>query len=676
MPKSPGVYLMKDSQNKIIYVGKAKILPKRVSSYFRDSPSSPRTGLMVSQITSFEFMVASTEKEALILENSLIKKHRPKYNVILRDDKTYPSLRLSRNDPFPRLEIVRRPQKDGSVIFGPFPSVSSLKETLKLVNRLFPLRKCRRPDVKKTDRPCLNFQIGQCTAPCRPEVSAQEYKVLTDQVRLFFLGQKTELLKMLEKNMKAAAERYDFETAATYRDRLTDVKKTLERQVAATSENIDLDVWALVGKNDFVQATVLNIRSGVVTGCRPLSAEGLENVNFSDQDLDAGAPFALVSLLSQYYAEADFIPQEISLKTACGGEEANMLVDWLSSLKGSKVKLTSPKGVERQKLMEMAYENAKVSLEERLERLSRTRGAMAELMARLALSCIPRRLECFDLAHLQGEAAVAGMVVMEEGDFKKSQYRKFRLKSTKRGDDYGGLQEVVKRRFRSDRQSGNWPNPDLLLIDGGRGQLSSVIAAFSELGVKPPPMAAIAKDRQHGGPERVFIPGRKNPVDLKPGSAALTILVKLRDEAHRFCRTYHHNLRSKDMLGSVFKDVKGLGPKKLAALLKSYPTLEALTDAPLDEIKKKTSLNQQAIELLLENAKKLLASSSSDAEDIDDAEHADDSKDIDDPEHIDDAEDIDDPEHIDDAEHADDAEDIDDPEHIDDAEHADDAERR
>jgi excinuclease ABC subunit C len=560
---------------------------------------------MVSQVDGFDFVVTSTEKEALILENSLIKKHRPKYNVVLRDDKTYPCLRLSVNDPFPRLEIVRRPQKDGSVIFGPFPSVNSLRETLKMVNRLFPLRKCTRPDVKKVDRPCLNYQIGQCTAPCRPEVLPEDYKVLTDQVRLFFLGQKKELVKSLETDMKKAADLYDFEKAALLRNRLTDIKKTLERQVVATSDNRDIDFWALVGKNDFVQAAILNVRSGVVTGCRPLAAEGLEGITWSIDDLEKTAPEALVSLLTQYYTESDFIPEEITVKTLPSGEEIALLTEWLSSIKGAQVKLSSPSRAERTRLMEMAYENAWATLEERLERIGRTRGALAELMARLSLNTIPRRLECFDLAHLQGQAAVAGMVVMEEGDFKKSQYRKFRLKQTKAGDDYGGLREVIKRRFRSERESGDWPAPDLLLIDGGRGQLTAVMAAFAELQIKAPPTAAIAKDRQGSGPDRIFLPGRKNPVDLKPGSAALMILAKLRDEAHRFCRSYHHSLRSKEMLDSAL-EVKGLGPARLKALAGRYPTLEELIAAPNEDIKTITHLADDKIEALRQKAKKLI----------------------------------------------------------------------
>ncbi|MDR2456158.1 MAG: excinuclease ABC subunit UvrC, partial [Deltaproteobacteria bacterium] len=381
LPKQPGVYLMKSKSGKIIYVGKAKVLPKRVSGYFRDKALSARISLLVSQIASFDFIVTGTEKEALILENTLIKTHHPKYNVVLRDDKTYPSLRLSANDPFPRLEIVRRPKRDGSVIFGPFPSVGALRETLRMINRLFPLRKCARADVKKTDRPCLNFQIGQCVAPCRPDFTPEEYKALTDQVRLFFQGKRSELMKDLEAEMREASARCDFEEAAAIRDRIYDVRKTLERQAIVLSEGSDLDVWSLERQSDFGQAVILNVRGGVVTGTWPLAAEGAYG---------AGAE-AILSLIGQYYDENSDIPTELVLPSLPSVVEVKVTAEWLSSLKGSPVTLSSPTSGERLRLLAMASENAKATLTERLERLSRTRGALVEVMAKLSLPSIPRR---------------------------------------------------------------------------------------------------------------------------------------------------------------------------------------------------------------------------------------------------------------------------------------------
>ncbi|MDR1677956.1 MAG: excinuclease ABC subunit UvrC, partial [Deltaproteobacteria bacterium] len=597
LPNSPGVYLMKDSKGNIIYVGKAKVLPKRVSSYFRDKSLSPRISLMVNKIESFDFMVTGTEKEALILENNLIKKHRPRFNVILRDDKTYPSIRLSNTDPFPRLETVRRPVRDGSIIFGPFPSASSLKETIRMVNRLFPLRKCKRPEVKKIDRPCLNYQIGQCTGPCRPEVTPEEYKLLTDQVRLFFMGRQGELIKQLENEMKAAAEIYDYEKAATIRDRLADVRKTLEHQVVALNEDKDLDFWSLATKDGIIQAVVLTVRSGVVSGCRPLSVEGEEQ----EKEI-------LASLIGQFYRLGDFIPNEVCLPYLPPQAETVLLTDYLSGLKGSSIKIHTPTRGQRLKLLEMASENAKAILEERIEKLTLTKGVMAELMAKLSLPTIPKRLECFDLAHIQGTSNVAGMIVMENGEWKKSQYRKFKIKEAPGGDDYAGMREVIRRRFRLDREGQAWPVPDLLLIDGGRGQLTSVLAAFDDLGITPPPMAGITKDRQDHGPDRIFLPGRKNPADLKPGSAALMFLAKLRDEAHRFCRTYHHQLRSKEMLSSVLLEVKGLGQVRLKALSARFATLEELNEASDEDIIAVTSLSKTSVNDLKAKVRTILKS--------------------------------------------------------------------
>ncbi|MDR1296193.1 MAG: excinuclease ABC subunit UvrC [Deltaproteobacteria bacterium] len=596
LPMQPGVYLMRDALGEIIYVGKAKALPKRVSSYFSSRRLSARIGLMVAKVLSFDFVVTGTEKEALLLENTLIKKHRPRFNVILRDDKTYPSLRLSLTDPFPRLEVVRRPLRDGSIIFGPFPSAASLKGTLKLVNKLFPLRKCARPDVKKTGRPCLNFQIGMCCGPCRPEHTKEEYGELTDQVRRFFQSERGAFIGSLENQMKDAARAYDFEKAAALRDRLADVRATLENQVVSLSDNVDMDVWGLASKDGCTQAAVIPLRSGVVSGCRPLGAEGAGD----------DVPETLASLMEQFYREGDLIPEEICLPRAPSADRLAFLREFLTGLRGSQVKIHAPREGRRLKLLQMAAENAQAAMEERVEHLTRTRGALAEIMARLSLKSIPRRLECFDLAHLQGEANVAGMVVMEDGEWKKAHYRKFKIREAKPGDDYGGMREAVGRRFRADRPGPPWPTPDLLLIDGGLGQLSAVMRAFADLELNPPPVAGIAKDRPEGGPDRIFIPGRKNPVDLKPGSAGLLLLSKLRDEAHRFCRGYHHDLRSKQMLTESLADVGGLGPKRLKALKSRYPTMGQLLEADDLEILKVVRLSKAQLLAVRARARELV----------------------------------------------------------------------
>ncbi len=589
LPETPGVYLMRDGEGRVIYVGKAKILPRRVSSYFQKNPPSARIALMVSRIESFDFVVTATEKESLILENSLIKKYRPRFNVILRDDKTYPSLRLSRADEYPRLEIIRRPAKDGSVIFGPFPSAGALRDTVRTVLRLFPLRQCRRPDVKNVDRPCLNFQMGRCVAPCRPEMTPEEYGRLTDQVRLFFQGRGRELAARLAAEMKAAAERYDYEEAARLRDRLRNLEKTLERQVVDQAGGGDLDVFGFHQKDGLLQGALLMIRAGAVSGCLPLESTG---------GGEAETPEAALSLVTQFYGADHFVPDEVLLpEEFFQGEDLAALEDWLASLKGRAVKIQRPQRGDKTKLLGMARENARAALEDRLGRLGRHRGALTELKARLNLEKIPRRLECFDLAHLQGRNAAAGLVVMEDGEWKKDQYRRFRIKSARGGDDYAGMREVVARRFSHE----DWPRPDLLLLDGGKGQLHAAQAAFTDLGVTPPPLAAIAKIRQEGDIDRVFLPGRKNPADLKAASPGLLLLARLRDEAHRYVGGYHHRLQAHSFLESPLLAAPGLGPAKRKKLLDHFGSLEKLAEAGDRDILAVVHLQPEGLAVLRES---------------------------------------------------------------------------
>jgi excinuclease ABC subunit C len=585
---------MSDKDKKVIYVGKAKILPRRVVGYFQRGNLSARIGLLVKEIESFEVMVTQTEKEALILENSLIKKYRPRFNVCLRDDKTYPSLRLNHHEPYPYLEIVRRPVKDGSIIYGPFTSVGALKETIRLVNRLFPLRKCRRPEVKKIDRPCLNYQMGRCVGPCRPEMSQEEYRAIAERVRLFFRGKTQSVKDDLVKTMRMAADNLDFERAAKIRDQLYDLEKTLEKQVVARAGEGDADAWGLAHRDGLVQAAVITIREGVVTGCQQVWAEGEE-----------ASERILLSLVTQFYGQGHFIPEEIWLPLDLNEERAP-LAEWLATL-GQTVKIRLGEGEDVIKILDMAAENALLSLEERLSATLRTQGALVELKARLDLAVIPRRLECFDIAHLQGEATTAGLVVMEDGELKKDGYRRFKIKSPTKGDDYAGLQEAIKRRFAPDKDLEKWPRPDLLLIDGGKGQLSAVLAAFNEIGVTPPPLAGIAKDRLNDGPDRIFKPNRKNPVDLRSGSAGLLLLAKLRDEAHRYCRSYHHLLRSKDMVASIFDGLPALGPVRRKALLGRFVSLEELAKAKDEDILAVAPLAPQVLSKLKERVAKLLA---------------------------------------------------------------------
>ncbi|MCL2028833.1 MAG: excinuclease ABC subunit UvrC [Deltaproteobacteria bacterium] len=593
LPAAPGVYLMKDGAGEVLYVGKAKLLPRRVAGYFQKTPASARLSLLVSLLEDFDFVVTATEKESLILENRLIKKFRPKFNIILRDDKTYPSLRLTAED-FPRLEVVRRPGRDGgSTIFGPFPSTGALRDTVKAALRLFPLRQCLRPDVKNIGRPCLNHQMGRCLGPCRPEVTLAEYQKLTEEVRLFFRGRGRELVNRLNAEMKEAADRYDFEEAARLRDRAGNIKKTLERQVVDQADSCrDLDVFGFHRRDGFLGGAVVLVRQGAVTGCLLLEAAAGGGLGGEDEEE--------LSLVTQYYGGGAPVPEEI-LGTPKTLEES--VTGWLTALKGGRVKIHDPQRGSGLKLLDMARENARAALEERLNRLGRGRGAMAELKARLALEKMPRRLECFDLAHLSGANAVAGLVVMEDGGWRKEHYRRFRLKKARGGDDYGGLREVVARRF----SHGNWPEPDLLLIDGGRGQLAAALAAFADLDRPPPPLAAIAKVRLKGEVDRVFLPGRKNPVDLKPDG--LLLLARLRDEAHRYAGAYHRRLQARTFMASPILEVPGLGPYKRKKLLERFESLEELARAEIPEIQAAAALRPQTAAELKKNLSEWLAES-------------------------------------------------------------------
>jgi excinuclease ABC subunit C len=360
------------------------------------------------------------------------------------------------------------------------------------------------------------------------------------------------------------------------------LRKTLEKQVVAGFGEGDADVWALASRDGFTGAAVLSIRAGSVTGCQPLFADGepLED----ETPRGGGDGKSLADLLVQYYGPENVPPAELILASPPPAEDASPLSEWLRGLGGKRVKISVPKRGDGAKLVGMAAENAKFALEERLSRLAKNRGAMAELKTRLNLPKIPRRVECFDLAHVQGKAATAAMVVMEEGELAKSRYRRFRIKSAKGGDDYGGMLEVVKRRFSKDANDEKWPRPDLLLLDGGKGQINSALRAFRELNLTPPSVAGIAKDRIGGGPDRIFLPGRKNPADLKPGSPGLFALQKLRDEAHRFSRSYHHHLRSEKMTESVFAGIKGLGPARRKLLSAAFATLEDISSASDKEI--------------------------------------------------------------------------------------------
>jgi excinuclease ABC subunit C len=568
MPESPGVYLMKDAAGNVLYVGKAKVLPRRVISYFQKHHDSAKTARLVSQVADLDYMVTNNEKEALILENTLIKKHKPRYNINLRDDKTYPSLKLTVKEEWPRLEVVRRIIRDGSVYFGPFSSATSMRQTIRLIRQLFPLRQCRRPDITAVDRPCLNHQLGRCLGPCSGKISHEEYRSLVDDIILFFRGKNKTLTDSLREKMNSAAQRLDFEAAARYRDRLKAVEKTLENQKMVTNDRIDRDVIGLARQRGQLLAVILFIRAGVLLGRRILP---LPAATESDSEI-------IDALLGQYYSRDRFIPDEILVPAPL--ENKALLAEWLRDQRGKNVLLHQPTRGLKKQLIKLAEENAATSLADKLRSVDLGVDALMELQQKLHLPTLPKRIEGYDMSSLRGEAPVGAMVVLEDGTWIKSDYRRYKIKSASGQDDYAMMFEVLGRRLAK-----NDPvRPDLILLDGGRGQLGVAQAVIRDMDIdNPPPLAGLAKGRDNE-PDRVWLPGRKNPVDFKTDSAALLLLMRIRDEAHRYVRTYHHHLRSKGSTRSILDDIPGVGPARRKALLDHFGSLEAVKKAGLDDL--------------------------------------------------------------------------------------------
>ncbi|MBU2547463.1 MAG: excinuclease ABC subunit UvrC [Proteobacteria bacterium] len=568
MPPLPGVYLMKDAQGRIIYVGKAKSLPKRVSSYFQKHPASAKTARMMAKVADLEYLVTDNEKEALLLENSLIKEHRPRYNIILRDDKTYPYLCLTVKDPFPRLEVVRRIQKDGSVYFGPFSSAMSMRQTLRTLRRLFPLRNCRRPEVKTGGRPCLNFQLGRCLGPCRGQVGEAEYRAVVDQVVLFFQGRNQSLADSLRRDMQEAASRLDFEAAARSRDRLAAVERTIERQKMVSTDLMDRDVVGLAHDHGQAMAVLLFIRRGSLLGSRNIP---LGEKPEADEDL-------VESVLSRYYDMDHLVPDEVLLPVRI--ENRALLEDWLRERRGRAFRLATPVRGPKKKLVDLAVQNAAAALEERLRAADLGADALVEIQKRLGLPAPPRRIEGYDMSTLRGEAPVGALVVLEDGRWIKPDYRRFRIKTASGQDDYAMMSEVLGRRLAREEPA----RSDLILLDGGRGQIGVALAVIRDLNIQdPPPLAGLAKGRD-GEPDRVWLPGRKNPVDFRADSPGLLLLMRVRDEAHRYVQAYHHRVRAKTATRSILDDLPGIGPARRKAILQHFGSLAAARQATAEEL--------------------------------------------------------------------------------------------
>ncbi len=581
LPDQPGVYLFKDATGEILYIGKAAALANRVRSYFlKGADHSPKTTLLVSQIADLETIVTRSELEALILESNLIKRHRPKLNVVLRDDKQYPYLRLPIKEDFPRLSIVRRVQKDGALYYGPYTPAGALRETLKVIKKVFPLATCTIEIDGKAERACIEFEIKRCMAPCTGNQSKEDYQKIVTQVRQFLEGRDRELLDDLRAQMAAAAEQEEFEEAARLRDRLFKIERTLEKQRITQTTATDQDVIGIARHGTAVDLQLLFVRGGLLIGRKDFFWR--EAAEASDEELARSA-------IEQFYNKDGQPPKELLLPVDL--DDATVIEEWLSDKRGDKVRLVAPERGAKHQLLLLAEENAAAAVTDHLRDELLDRQAVEELQRLLRLLNPPERIEGFDISNTMGNQSVASMVVWERGQMKKSDYRRFKIRTVTGANDFASIQEVVLRRY---RDTEDLARPDLILIDGGLGQLAAAMEGLKQAG--QPSMAVIGLAKARGEKdERIFSPGRKNPIMLRANSPATHLVQRIRDEAHRFALTFHRKLRSKALLTSQLDQIIGVGEIRRASLLRRFKTLEGLAAASDEELRA-TGLSEQTIQ--------------------------------------------------------------------------------
>ena len=578
LPNVPGVYLMKASDGSVIYVGKANRLRTRVRSYFRDKSVHALTSQMMRYVTEVDYIVTETEVEALILENNLIKAHQPRYNVKLKDDKRYPYLRVTTNEPFPRIHITRKAENDGTRYFGPFVHVRSTRQVLKELTKFFPIRTCTLPlaEIGNKYRVCLDYHIGRCPGPCADQMDVTDYDEIVQKVCQFLSGNTDAVVKELTEQMEAAAAALDFETAAKYRDTLKDVQQAITTQNMDSVSAADEDVIGIAARTDIACVQLLRVRDGKL----------LEREHYYLNDADPGVlATALGAFISQYYQNAVFVPKTVVLPMRI--ESVEVIENWLSEKRGSRVGLHVPRAGRLRKLQTLASKNAEILLTQREQHVVYSSGvepALVELQELLELKHPLRRIEAYDISNLGDRFAVGSMVVLEDGKPASSEYRRFKIRSVEGQNDFAMMQEVITRRFRralADDEKFN-QLPDLMLIDGGKGQLSAAQAAmktFASSHLPDIPMIALAKRI-----EEIFVPGKSEPIVLREDNPTLHMIQRLRDEAHRFAITYHRQLRQKSLSASVLDEIPNVGPKRKQALLQHFGSIEAIREASLDKL--------------------------------------------------------------------------------------------
>ncbi len=580
VPPSPGVYLLKDSHGKVIYVGKAVNLRARVRSYLRGGDERSQVRFLVGKLADFDTLVTASEKEALILENNLIKQYRPRYNIRLKDDKSYVSVKVTVQEPWPRVLVTRRIVKDGGRYFGPFHSASAVRETLDTIRKIFPLRTCSDPVFRNRTRPCIEYDIKRCLGPCVLVVDRAAYEEHLRQAMLLLEGRSREVATALRGRMETAAAAERFEEAGRLRDQIRAIEKTQERQQVVAHWGADQDVFGVYREGGAIEVQILFVRDGKL----------VSNQAYAFDDWELPDDEVLEAVLTQFYqATARDVPDEIILPV--GISDAAVRAEYLSERRGRKVSILVPQRGDKLRLVELAQANARQSFVARRDASAEGSRQVMELQRRLDLRVPPRRIECVDIATFQGGETVGALVSFVDGRPSKDGYRRFRIRSVEGTDDFASVAEVLERRFRPGPRRGDLP--DLLVIDGGLGQLSAAKVALAGQALDQLPVVGLAKERVardplareiQRRPDRVFLPGRKNPVILRSNSTALFLLQRVRDEAHRFANTYHRTLRRRARLTSVLESIEGVGPGKRRALLKHFGSMRRVQAATRDEL--------------------------------------------------------------------------------------------
>ena len=578
LPNSPGVYLWRDAEGNILYVGKAANLQHRVRSYFAAGQKlSPKLQQMVARVAELDFFVTANEQEALILELNLIKRHHPRYNVRLKDDKTFPYLKISLNEDWPRIYFTRHLEENGGRYFGPFASARSVRQTLKALKRIFPFRSCSEPITGTDTRACLEYDLNLCLGPCIGAVSKTEYAEIIKQVILFLEGKQEIVVRKMEKQMKAAAQALDFEKAAILRDQIQAIHRVIEGQRIAATVSGEQDVIAFAQDRDQACVQVFFIRGGKLIGRESFALQGTRYEE---------PPQIMTSFVKQFYSSSAYIPPLLVLQHPV--EDMAVLKDWLQGKRGASVNIQVPRRGNKKKLVDIVAENAHQALEQfKIKKLATPKeleAALAEIQRELNLPRLPSRMEGYDISNIQGVAAVGSMVIFDQGKPAPSYYRRFKIKTVAGADDYAMLQEVLKRRFKrlksEDSPADSWAIiPDLVLIDGGKGQLNAARSAMQETGADSVPVASLAKEN-----EEIFVPQKPRPIVLLRSSAGLQLLQRLRDEAHRFALGYHQKIRKRESFTSALDIIPGIGAKRKRSLLKQFGSVQSIKEAPLEEL--------------------------------------------------------------------------------------------